>query len=417
MKFPRFPIPCSSSGQSSSSISSLDFDKTEGEFLLSGNNEGTIRLFKIDLREGDESGRIGYGNVDNSNSDSDGDGDGVEMVGELSRKHGSANAHRFGITNIQWWPNDVGMFLSSSHDGSLKIWDSSTLMQAFEFQMEGSKINNFSINERTSTLAVACENSSHIRLIDLKSSASLQSLQGHDGSGSVLSCQWSPTRENVLASGGSTGEVKVWDVRFMKRCVLDLDLHSTSTSTSAATSLHPLDEPHIKRPKQATLQSSHSRSKKAHIAGVNGLKFHENGKTLITTGGDDKIRVWNLDSNINTLLNFGPLVRNRRSSKSHCKTMVLSPLGETEVQYLFYPSDTGEILMFRAFDAKLVTRLKSSNHALDERNVSLCYSGFNKGVLFSGTSTGKIQAWGSTRDDLSVYDEDNNDVVDSDEEI
>lgn len=36
-------------------------------------------------------------------------------------------SHKFGITDLHWFPFDNGIFTSSSFDHTLKVWDVSTL--------------------------------------------------------------------------------------------------------------------------------------------------------------------------------------------------------------------------------------------------------------------------------------------------
>ena len=36
-------------------------------------------------------------------------------------------AHKFSIEAVQWYPRDNGMFITSSLDKSVKVWDSNTL--------------------------------------------------------------------------------------------------------------------------------------------------------------------------------------------------------------------------------------------------------------------------------------------------
>ncbi|KAH3684291.1 hypothetical protein WICPIJ_004731 [Wickerhamomyces pijperi] len=382
LKNPRFKISTTSSKQHSTSnyntaaavaaagICCIDFDQSQGQFLLSGDTRGAIKLFKVDLRAEDE--------------------DSSELISDIRSKS-------IGVTDLQWWPNDPGMFLSASYDGVLQIWDTSTLTSAFQFQINNDHNSycHFSVNTINLNLISVATDSKTIRLVDLRTTSTSQSIIGHESS--VISCEWSPTKEMVLASGDANGEVKIWDVRFMKRCLVSLDIQRTYNSVSQQEQAE--DTEIAKRPKLHSVKRS---TTKAHIGAVNGLKFHENGKTLITTGTDDKIRVWDLDHNaVNTLLNFGPLVRNKR--RTNCKKMIVSPIEETDVQYLFYPSDiTGEILLFRLFDGKLVSRLKESNNTA-ANNLCMSYAGLNSGILFTGLSNGEIQTWGNKRDDLDCY--------------
>lgn len=341
-------------------ITCLNFNTSKvrrHEYLLSGDAGSSLKLWKVGSQRAK-----------------------TEMLGDINKGNGG---HKFGITYVQWWPFDDGMFLSSSYDTSLKVWDSSTLEEAFTFEL-GMKINNFDISPLgDSLIAVGCD-STHVRIMDLRSTSSVQSLSGHNGT--VLSCKWSPTDGNILATGSSEGEVRLWDVRKTNACVTQLDLYRTDKDAAIAKN---------QSKRIGVLKSS----AKAHSSNCNGICWLENGKTLLTTGGDDKIRVWNLDipGGVNTLLNFGQFVKNKSPVY---RTMILSPNYETEVQYLWYPSDNGEILVFRLIDGKLMNRLRR-NIEDNVRSTSVAYLGHNSVKYFSGTVDGRILAWGPTSEETS----------------
>jgi DNA excision repair protein ERCC-8 len=95
---------------------------------------------------------------------------------------------------------------------------------------------------------------------------------------------------------------------------------------------------------------------KAHDAAVNGVVWTADGRHIISTGHDDKIRVWDYERRANTLANFGPYVKNRHLSRllPCILPMVLTEPGR---DMLLFPSER-EILMYEVFDGKLVSRLR-----------------------------------------------------------
>jgi DNA excision repair protein ERCC-8 len=353
---PRFPLR-----KRPIPITCLDFDKVRSEFLLSGGADSSLKLWRVGTSE-------------------------AELLSDLNKNNGG---HQYGITMVQWWPHDTGMFLSSSYDMTLKVWNSNTLEEAFSFELNA-KVNNFDINQIAgeSLIAVGCD-STHVRILDLRSTSAAQSLSGHNGT--ILSCKWSPMDPFVLATGSSEGEVRIWDIRKTNACLAQLDLYRTDKSRAIAEN---------RSRKVGVLKSK----AKAHSHGVNGLCWMENGRTLITTGGDEKIRVWDLDvrGGINTLLNFGQFVKNKSPAY---KSMILSPINETDVQYLWYPSDNGEVLVFRAMDGKLVSRLRR-NIQNASRSTCLAYTGQHSATYLSGTVDGRIFVWGPTSDESSSDEED-----------
>lgn len=39
----------------------------------------------------------------------------------------SRHVHKFSVETVQWYPHDTGMFISSSFDKTMKVWDTETL--------------------------------------------------------------------------------------------------------------------------------------------------------------------------------------------------------------------------------------------------------------------------------------------------
>lgn len=39
----------------------------------------------------------------------------------------SRYVHKFSVETVQWYPYDTGMFVSSSFDKTMKVWDTETL--------------------------------------------------------------------------------------------------------------------------------------------------------------------------------------------------------------------------------------------------------------------------------------------------
>lgn len=288
-------------------------------------------------------------------------------------------AHQFGVSTVKWWPRDAGLFLTASFDHTVKVWDTNAVEVVHSFDMTSRvyaidvaahESNQFSAH---ALIAVASDQP-FVRLLDLRSSASTQNLSGHKNK--TLTVAWHPQNPFLLASGGFDGETKVWDIRRSNSCVARLDM----TKTNA-------------RAPSIDLMNLGLTSVKAHLGPVNGLVWDETGQTLFTAGHDDRIRVWDMSlSNappINKLVNFGPLTRNK-----YLQTLplVLSPREESDTPHLLFASDSGDVLVFRALDGKLKTRLlrRGSNKA---RTVSLVCAGPFTSRYYCGTLDGQILVW------------------------
>lgn len=43
----------------------------------------------------------------------------------------SRHVHKFSVETVQWYPYDTGMFVSSSFDKTVKVWDTETLKVSY----------------------------------------------------------------------------------------------------------------------------------------------------------------------------------------------------------------------------------------------------------------------------------------------
>ncbi|CAK7909717.1 hypothetical protein CAAN1_13S01442 [[Candida] anglica] len=384
---------------SNAAVNSLSLE-SENRFLLSGCADSSIKLW--DMKQTQNVELIGDEMIRNSNSNSEefiededdevqeDEGDNyiydhpkstIVNIATIPRRA----AHDYGVSCIQWWPYDSGMFVSSSFDHTVKVWDTNELEVVHSFDMENRvysiDICGNTVNTRTSTALVAvASDQPFIRILDLRTTAAAHSLSGHKGK--TLSVKWHTQNPNILASGGYDGEVKIWDIRRSQSCLCRLDMLRTNSSSNG-----DVDD---------ILKKA---SVKAHSGPVNGLAWDPMGHTLYTTGNDDKIRVWDMVSSyappINKLVNFGPLTRNKYPQTI---PLLLSPSKETELQYLMFPSDNGDIFIFRTIDGKLVSRLLRKGTKNSGRTSSMVYMGNSSGTYLCGTMDGEIIKWSHSLD-------------------
>jgi DNA excision repair protein ERCC-8 len=181
---------------------------------------------------------------------------------------------------------------------------------------------------------VACATAdSAVRLVDLKSGDTAHSLPGHVGA--VLCTSWSPINENLLLSGGVDGMARLWDIRRSSSGDLGwLDMNKSSAGQGASSAMNS----------------------KAHSAPVNGVIWSSDGKYAVTSGHDDKIRVWHAASRVNTLVNFGPMVQTSRNATVQ-PLLVPTDLSGISKPILFFPNNR-EVLAFGLTDGALLKRMR-----------------------------------------------------------
>lgn len=292
------------------------------------------------------------------------------------------SAHRFGITHLSFYPFDSLAFLSSSYDHTLKIYATETQTLSASFNLD-SVVYSHALSPIADHLLVACATQHPaVRLVDLRSGASAHSLAGHRGA--VLSVAWSPRDEHILASAGSEGTVKLWDIRRSTGSlgVLDMD---DSVGIGG---------------EDGRGQNARPRNQgKAHVGACNGVIWTEDGRHLVTAGHDERVRVWDVGVGANALSHFGPLVKN-----THLSTLLplLPPRHISKSQVMLYPNEK-ELLMFDLFEGTLLKRLRvavaPSGSTAGRRNVknnnritSLAWRSGDV-ELYSAHSDGLIRAW------------------------
>ncbi|KAG0349105.1 DNA excision repair protein ERCC-8 [Podila humilis] len=283
-------------------VNTIDIEEAEGRYLLSGGGDGNVHVYDLEDSE-EEDHRI--------------------IKGFASLTGG-------GISKVHWYPFDNGMFTTSSYDSSVRIWDTNTMEMACSFDLESKVYSHALSSIATHGLVATATADPRIRLCDLKSGAFTHSLPGHRGT--VLTVNWSPRHEYLLASGSTDTTVRLWDIRKSSACLCSLDFHNSNSS--------PLSE-----------------SNTAHSRTVNGLSFTPDGLHLATTGHDDKMRLWNLYDGQNTLTNYGTLIRNQYVSNLD---PLISPLYSGSSHSVLHPSDDRTILMFDLLSGALIKRMRGS---------------------------------------------------------
>ena len=290
--------------------------------------------------------------------------------------------------------------MSSSYDHALKIYDSQSLTPSASFDLT-SVVYSHALSPIASHLLVACATQNPaVRLVDLRSGASAHSLSGHQGA--VLTACWSPQDENILASGGIDGTVRLWDIRRSAGNLGVLDLEDSVGMWG----------------EDGLGKNARSREYgKAHVGTCNGVTWTDDGKYLVTAGHDERVRVWDIGSGANALAHFGPIIKN-----THLSTLLplLPPsnVAPWPRQLMFYPNEK-EVLMFDLLDGTLLKRLRTPGVAVAaaqargsaaQRNIknritSLAWRAGNT-ELYSAHSDGFIRSWiPSTIEEIDIDEE------------
>ncbi|KAG9334746.1 hypothetical protein JZ751_006583 [Albula glossodonta] len=377
-------------------INTLDIEVVEGRYMLSGGADGVIVVYDLE----------------NSSRKPNYTCKAVCTVGRSSRY-----VHKFSVETVQWYPHDTGMFVSSSFDKTMKVWDTETLKPAEVFQFEGNVYcHHMSPVARKHSFIAVGSKDPKVQLCDLRSGARIQVLQGEfsifrvlrsecsvfyrtsvlcsdddddDGCsssghrGEVLSVRWSPRYEHILATASADSRVRLWDVRKSGGSLFTLDQHNGEKS-----------------------KASSEAANTAHNGRVNGLCFTGDGLHLLTTGTDDRMRLWNSATGENTLVlhpapktllslkpcftpkvtphtnvNYGRLVNESRKGLKFTVSRGCSP------EFVFVPCGSS-VAVYGVHTGELVTMLRGHYN-----NVDCCEFHPDSQELYSGGKDCNILAW------------------------
>lgn len=345
-------------------VNSIAIDRFEGRYLLSGGADSSVAIWDL------EAATTAPG----------------EPVTHLPLGHAvrTSTTASLGINHVSYFPFDSLAFLTSGYDHHLKIFSSETLQASGKFDL-GSRVYSHATSDVASHLLVAC-GSQHpaVRLVDLQSGASAHSLAGH--SGSVLTVAWHPKNENILASGASDGSVRLWDIRRSASSLGVLDMEDSI-------GIAGYDG-------KGTGARRRERGR-AHVGAVNGIVWTEDGHHLVSSGLDERMRVWDMTTGANTLANFGPSIRNGQNT-SLIPMLAPSHLSPNGSETIFFPSPQ-EILSFDLHAGTLQRRLRVVGQAapagpapsmrnLKNRTTSLAWRA-HEVEFYSAHTDGSIRCW------------------------
>ena len=230
---------------------------------------------------------------------------------QQEESHERFPGHWAAIRSARWCnAHDTGAFLSSSADGRLLIWDTQVLAPVtcyvpFRSQPElvsqrrrrpldtttvrttrptktrhaicCMEVNQWSMN----SVALSSPLQSDVKVMDIRSGIISHTLVGHDVG--VLSLQWSPASEYVLATGGANRQdccVRLWDIRKAGShaclAILDQDKHFDPVN-NAATSYRP-HYGHIRQKSKRQIGSPNNYGFVSNNGTANLLNDHTEGR-------------------------------------------------------------------------------------------------------------------------------------------
>lgn len=361
-------------------VSSVCVDRFEGRYLLSGGADSSIAIW--DLEQAKSS-------------------DKPDLM-PLSFTANTSITASLGITHLSFYPFDSLAFLSSGYDQTLKLFSSETLQTSAKFDL-GSTVFSHSCSTVADHVLVACATQHPtVRLVDLQTGASAHALAGH--SGAVMTVAWHPRNGNILASGSTDGCIRLWDIRRSANSLGVLDLE---------------DSIGVAGYDGAGTGARRRERGRAHTGSVNGITWSDDGSCLVSIGTDERMRVWDMTTGANTLANFGPSVKNARST-TLLPLIAPDHLSGSTSRTVFFPNPR-EILSFDLYTGNPIQRLRpnassrekqldtGSTHNIKSYTTSMAWRAHHI-QMFSAHTDGTIRSWSPRTWEDEVADEEENDL-------
>ncbi|TNM89722.1 hypothetical protein fugu_003956 [Takifugu bimaculatus] len=264
---------------------------------------------------------------------------------DVDRIHGN------GINTLDIETIEGRYMLSGGADGVIVVYD----LENFSGSQQYTCKAVCTVGSDCLCFAVGTKNPK-IQLCDLRSGSKIHILQGHRAE--VLSVRWSPRYEHILATASADSKVKVWDVRRASSSLLTLDQHNGDKTKAASETVNT-----------------------AHNGRVNGLCFTSDGLYLLTTGTDDRMRLWNGATGENTLVNYGKVCNESRKGLQFTVSRGCSP------EFVFVPCGSS-VAMYALHTGELITMLRGHYN-----NVDCCEFHPDYQELYTGGKDCNILAW------------------------
>lgn len=240
--------------------------------------------------------------------------------------------HSKGISAIAFSPNDSNILASGSDDLSIRMWDISTQKCLRVLKKHTFHVTTLQFNSKGNVLVSGSADET-IVVWDLAQGRSLRTLAAH--SDPVSSISLSPD-DSIIASASHDGLMRLFDTE-TGQCLKTLVYNSTSHGTATASTSDVVNFP------------------------ISNVLFSPNGKYVLSSSLDGKIRLWDYMGNrvVKTYLGPEGTAINKTYNSGSCFVI------NTPNPLVVSGSDLNGILLWDLQSKEIVGQLASGSTILD----------------------------------------------------
>ncbi|XP_019863463.1 PREDICTED: DNA excision repair protein ERCC-8-like isoform X1 [Amphimedon queenslandica] len=239
-------------------------------------------------------------------------------------------------------------------DKTLRIWDTNEMCVVENFKMSTPIYTHDLAKAIKHTLTAVGTKDGIVTICDMNSGSSSHILKRHKKP--VMTVQWSPSDEYTLATGSQDNQILFWDIRKARCPLVSLDQHNGSQGKNST----------------------------AHNGYVLGLQFTTDGLFLISSGSDQRLRLWDVSSTSNMLINYGRIPHSFKNQTHHFS---LTPPSLSFTPHLLVPSHS-DVSIYELFTGKTVSKLKGHYSSVTSIDVNS-----NDIEVYTGSTDNTVLIW------------------------
>uniref|UniRef100_N1R2Y4 DNA excision repair protein ERCC-8 n=1 Tax=Aegilops tauschii TaxID=37682 RepID=N1R2Y4_AEGTA len=238
-------------------VNSLQVDLTEGRYLLSGASDGSAAVFDLKDATEYEAGFIAK----------------HRSILLVDRQH--QHGHKFTVSKAIWYPVDTGLFVTASFDNYVKVWDTNSTQVVMDFKMPG-KVYSAAMSPIATT-----------HMLIATGSADVQNIFARRANTELLAI--------ILATIPKLLGLQV-GVDFSRKKRHQKNLGRSSSSKSYSVQQRTGNHKKQSKGLRKSLTMCNNDSLSLSLLLRRGYRF--------SSGSDSRLRLWDIDSGCNTLVNF-----------------------------------------------------------------------------------------------------------------